>query len=258
MKKPAQWNFTPLNGVKRTIAIASGKGGVGKSTVTVMMAHYFAAKGQRVGILDADIYGPSIPRMLDLKGRPQVQDKTMTPLQQYGIYCNSMGFLVEDESALVWRGPMITKALNQLARTTKWDADGALDLLLVDMPPGTGDVHLSMAQQVPLDGVIIVTTPQQVAVQDAQKCVDMFNRVNISILGILENMSWFASDDGTRQEIFGAGGGAELATKAGCPLLGQIPLQPALGTKLDIGQAPEKPTLQTFQQAAEKILSTIN
>jgi len=208
---PPQINHQPLPGVERVIAIASGKGGVGKSTTTVMLAHALASLGQPVAILDADIYGPSIPRMLGLSGQPEIRDGHMLPPQNHGIACNSMGFLVAEEQAAVWRGPMVSKALNQLARGTHWsevrgqgsevrgqekENNPTSDIrhptsvkLLVDFPPGTGDVQLSMAQQTPLSGAIIVTTPQAVAVADARKCANMFEKMQIPVLGIIENMS---------------------------------------------------------------------
>lgn len=234
--RPAQWNKNPLEGVDRVIAIASGKGGVGKSTLTVLLASQMAQLGQKVGILDADIYGPSIPRMLGLKGKPEIKNDKMLPLTGHHIACNSMGFLLDESQAAIWRGPMITKALHQLARLTDW---GKLQTLLVDMPPGTGDIHLSMVQQVPLDGVILVTTPQEVALMDARKCADMFRKVNIPILGVIENMSWFEDASGQKHELFGSGGGAKLAAECGAPLLARLPLFPQLTQQLDNGQIPE-------------------
>jgi ATP-binding protein involved in chromosome partitioning len=253
-RTPAQWNKTPLAGVSRVIAIASGKGGVGKSTTTVMLAHAMAAMGQRVGILDADIYGPSIPRMLGLSGKPEIKNDKMVPLishqssvTRHPIACNSMGFLLEESQAAIWRGPMITKALHQLARLTDWaPSHSPLATLLVDMPPGTGDIHLSMVQQVPLSGAILVTTPQDVAVQDALKCADMFRKVNIPILGVIENMSWLETPAGEKMEIFGSGGGAKLAAACGAPLLAKIPLMPALVDLLDNGKAPTPEMLGYF------------
>lgn len=235
--RPAQWNKTRLEGVDRVIAVASGKGGVGKSTLTVLLAYQLAQLGQTVGILDADIYGPSIPRMLGLKGKPEIRNDKMIPLEKNGISCNSMGFLLEESQAAIWRGPMITKALHQLARLSDW---GKLQTLLVDMPPGTGDIHLSMVQQVPLDGVILVTTPQEIALLDARKCADMFRKVNIPILGVIENMSWFEDASGQKHELFGSGGGTKLAAECGAPLLARLPLSPTLTQQMDNGQPPSK------------------
>lgn len=240
--KPAQINHQPLVGVDKIVAIASGKGGVGKSTTTVMLAHALAAQGQSVSILDADIYGPSIPRMLGLSGQPELEEGLMLPPQQHGIACNSMGFLMPEDVAAVWRGPMVTKALNQLARGTKWDAAR----LLVDFPPGTGDVQLSMAQQVPLDGAIIVTTPQAVAVDDARRAANMFQKVNVPILGIIENMSWFEDDAGHKHYLFGEGGGAQLAAEIEVPLLAQIPQSMALRQAMDGGKPPSAEILSPY------------
>ena len=254
--KAPQINHQPILGAEKIIAIASGKGGVGKSTTTVMLAHALAAQGQPVSILDADIYGPSIPRMLGLTGQPELDDQgLMIPPSNHGIGCNSMGFMLPEDSAAVWRGPMVTKALAKLARGTDWHlavsrkpsavsdadgqrltADGLATKLLVDFPPGTGDVQLSMAQQVPLDGAILVTTPQDVAVADARKAADMFQKVNIPILGVIENMSWFEDASGNKHHLFGQGGGQKLAEAIDVPLLAQIPQVPALLEAMDEGE----------------------
>lgn len=248
--RPApQLNHQPVLGVERMIAIASGKGGVGKSTATVMLAHALAAQGQGVAILDADIYGPSIPKMLGLSGKPEQKDNLMQPLQAQGIRCNSMGFLLPDaKTATVWRGPMISKALYQLARGTKWAEDGQKVKLLVDFPPGTGDVQLSMAQQTPLDGALIVTTPQEVALADARKCADMFAKLNIPIVGVIENMSWFESPDGQRHYLFGEGGGRTLAHEIGVPLLAQVPQMPELMACVDAGKVPDAPIVAAYTE----------
>jgi ATP-binding protein involved in chromosome partitioning len=218
LKKPAMWVREPLPYVKKVIAVASGKGGVGKSTTAVNLAVALTAAGKRVGILDADIYGPSIPHLMGLSGQPEFKEQ-MIPLTSHGIVCNSMGFIIGDQAAVL-RGPMITKALNQLLRMTRWGTkDAPLDILLVDMPPGTGDIHLSMAQQVPLSGAIIVTTPQEVALIDARKCAQMFMKVHVPVLGVIENMSG---------SIFGCGGGAKMAHELNVPLLGTVPMQEAI------------------------------
>ncbi len=218
LKKPALWVREPLPFVGRVIAVASGKGGVGKSTTTVNLAMALSAAGKRVGILDADIYGPSIPYLMGLSGQPEFKEQ-MIPLEAAGIVCNSIGFIIGD-SAAVLRGPMITKTLNQLLRMTRWGSkDAPLDVLLVDMPPGTGDIHLSMAQQVPLSGVIIVTTPQEVALLDARKCAQMFTKVHVPVLGVVENMSG---------SMFGSGGGEKLARELGVALLGTVAMDEAI------------------------------
>jgi ATP-binding protein involved in chromosome partitioning len=215
LKKPALWVREPLPYVKKVIAVASGKGGVGKSTTTVGLATSLTQAGKRVGILDADMYGPSIPHLMGLSGQPEFKEQ-MIPLEASGIVCNSIGFIIGDSPAVL-RGPMITKTLNQLLRMTRWGTkDAPLDILLIDMPPGTGDIHLSIAQQVPLTGAIIVTTPQEVALIDARKCAHMFMKVHVPVLGVIENMSG---------SIFGSGGGAKMAQDFNVPLLGTIAMR---------------------------------
>lgn len=238
-RKPAVWNREPVAGVQRIIAVASGKGGVGKSTVTVGLAHALAAQGVPVGILDADIYGPSIPRMLGLKGVPAFEEGKMIPLEAHGIKAMSIGVLIDDKAAVL-RAPMLTKHLTQMLRGTRWhDAEGVpLHTLLIDMPPGTGDVHLSLAQTVPVDGAIIVTTPQAIAVVDARKSAEMFAKVNIPLLGVIENMSWF-EENGQKHRLFGEGGGEMLAEMFSLPLLGKLPLHSELGVAMDKGEKPE-------------------
>lgn len=231
----AVWNKTPIPNVARVIAVASGKGGVGKSTTAVNLARAFKRGGKKVGLLDADIYGPSLPRMMGLTGQPEIKDNLMLPLMSAdGIACMSMGFIAGEDTAVVWRGPKITKALHQLARQTLWPE---LDILLVDMPPGTGDVHISMVQQVPLSGAVIVTTPQEIALLDARKCADMFTQVGVPLLGVIENMSYFEDPAGNRHALFGEGGGAKLAAEKNTILLGHIPLIPELREASDSGTA---------------------
>jgi ATP-binding protein involved in chromosome partitioning len=247
-KVAAQWSDAPVAGVKRIIAVASGKGGVGKSTTTVMLAHAMHEAGESVAIMDADIYGPSVPRMLGVSGQPELKDSQMIPHYGHGIGCNSMGFLLPEGGALVWRGPMLSKALKQLSRMTRWQTEKGEDVtLLIDLPPGTGDVPLSLAQQMPIDAVVLVTTPQAVALDDVQKSADMFKKVHIPIIGVIENMSWLEQADGTKQALFGEGGGQTLADDIRAPLLGQIPLQPALGKILDNGHAPDATMLTPYQ-----------
>lgn len=217
----AQWRSDPVPGVARVVAVASGKGGVGKSTVTAALARAMQANGQRVGILDADIYGPSLPHLTGLAGAPDLaEDGRLKPKDWNGISVMSVGFIAP-EGPVVWRGPMLVKALNQMLRRTAWEE---LDLLLVDMPPGTGDVHLTMAQQTPLDGAVLVTTPPEIAAIDAKKCAQMFRKVHVPLLGVVENMSWLEMPGGSRITPFGAGGGAALAEMFDLPLLAQLPL----------------------------------
>ncbi|MFK0331351.1 iron-sulfur cluster carrier protein ApbC [Rhizobium sp. NPDC090275] len=210
-------------GIGAIVAVASGKGGVGKSTTSVNLALGLQANGLRVGILDADIYGPSMPRLLQISGRPtQTDGRIINPMENYGLKVMSMGFLVDEETAMIWRGPMVQSALMQMLREVAW---GELDVLVVDMPPGTGDAQLTMAQQVPLAGAVIVSTPQDLALIDARKGLNMFKKVEVPVLGIVENMSYFiAPDTGARYDIFGHGGARAEAERIGVPFLGEVPL----------------------------------
>lgn len=219
-----------LNGVKNTIAIASGKGGVGKSTVAVNLAVALAKERAKVGLIDADIYGPSIPLMLGVKERPMVFEKDGTqflvPVENYGVKLMSIGFLIDEESPVIWRGPMASGAVKQFMSDVDWKE---LDYLIFDMPPGTGDIQLTLCQTIPLTGAVIVTTPQTVSTADARKALKMFERVNVPILGVIENMSYFiAPDTGKKYEIFGSHGGKNLSAETGTPFLGEIPIDPAV------------------------------
>lgn len=233
-----QRNLKPLPGIKNIIAVASGKGGVGKSTTAVNLALALAAEGAGVGLLDADIYGPSQPRMLGVTGHPTSRDgKRMQPMRGHGIQCMSIGFLIDEEQPMVWRGPMVTQALNQLINDTEWDN---LDYLIVDMPPGTGDTQLTLAQRVPVSGAIIVTTPQDIALLDARRGLKMFEKVEVTVLGIVENMSThICSNCGHEEHIFGAGGGQRMAEQYKVPLLGSLPLDIGIREQADGG----KPTV---------------
>ena len=210
-------------GVGAIVAVASGKGGVGKSTVAANLALGLRAEGLRVGVLDADIYGPSMPRMLGISGRPKSRDgKSLIPMQNYGLKCMSMGFLVPEDTPMIWRGPMVMSALQQMLRYVEW---GELDIMVVDMPPGTGDAQLTMAQQVPLAGAVIVSTPQDIALLDARKGLNMFQKVDVPVLGIVENMSYFLCPHcGGRSEIFSHGGARREAERLGTEFLGEVPL----------------------------------
>ena len=221
-------------GINAIIAVASGKGGVGKSTTAVNLALGLQANGLRVGILDADIYGPSMPRLLKIAGRPtQIDGRIINPMENYGLKVMSMGFLVDEETAMIWRGPMVQSALMQMLREVAW---GELDVLVVDMPPGTGDAQLTMAQQVPLAGAVIVSTPQDLALVDARKGLNMFKKVEVPVLGIVENMSYFiAPDTGTRYDIFGHGGARKEAERIGVPFLGEVPLTMNIRETSDAG-----------------------
>ncbi|MGH8134138.1 MAG: iron-sulfur cluster carrier protein ApbC [Steroidobacteraceae bacterium] len=231
-----QRTLKPLGGIKNIVAVASGKGGVGKSTVAVNLGLAWAAQGARVGILDADIYGPSQPLMLGLANeRPVSADgKHLRPLVSHGVSAMSIGFLVDAEQPMVWRGPMVTQALTQLLTETQW---GALDYLVVDMPPGTGDIQLTLAQRVPVAGAVIVTTPQDIALADARKGLKMFEKVAVPVLGIVENMSvHICSNCGHAEHIFGAGGGARMAQQYGVKLLGELPLDGSIREETDAGR----------------------
>jgi ATP-binding protein involved in chromosome partitioning len=224
-----------LPGVKNIVAVASGKGGVGKSTTAANLALALAAEGARVGLLDADIYGPSVPMLMGLSGRPESKDgKTMEPMENYGVQVMSIGFLVDQDQAMVWRGPMATQALEQLLRQTHWKD---LDYLIVDMPPGTGDIQLTLSQRVPMTGAVIVTTPQDIALLDARKGIKMFEKVGVPILGIVENMAvHVCSQCGHQEHIFGADGGKNMAAEYDMDYLGALPLAMQIRVQADSGR----------------------
>ncbi len=246
-----------LPGVKNVIAVASGKGGVGKSTTAVNLALALSAEGARVGMLDADIYGPSLPMMLGIDGRPESTDgKTMEPLEGHGLQANSIGFLIEQDNPMVWRGPMVTSALEQLLRQTNWHD---LDYLIVDMPPGTGDIQLTLSQKVPVTGAVIVTTPQDIALLDAKKGLKMFEKVGIPILGIVENMAVYCCPNcGHVEHIFGEGGGEKMCADYGVDLLGSLPLNRSIREQADTGHPtvvsdPGSPIAELYRAMARKV-----
>lgn len=252
----------PVPGAKNILLVMSGKGGVGKSTVATNLALALSRMGNRVGLLDADIYGPSIPTMLGVSGRPTTDGTRIAPLQRFGVKLMSIGFLLDDpHSAVVWRGPMLHSALLQFLKDVDW---GDLDFLLLDLPPGTGDVALTLSQRVRSTGAVIVTTPQEVALQDVYKSVSMAQKVGIPVLGIVENESYFVCDGcNKRHEIFGSGGGAKVAQMANAPLLGQIPLDPAVRQAGDSGTPvvqshPSSETAKAFVAIAEQLFTSIN
>jgi ATP-binding protein involved in chromosome partitioning len=244
-------------GVGAIVAVASGKGGVGKSTVAANLALGLKANGLKVGVLDADIYGPSMPRMLGISGRPRSRDgKSLIPMENYGLKCMSMGFLVPEDTPMIWRGPMVMSALQQMLREVEW---GELDIMVVDMPPGTGDAQLTMAQQVPLAGAVIVSTPQDIALLDARKGLNMFKKVDVPVLGIIENMSYFLCPHcGGRSEIFSHGGAREEARRLGTEFLGEVPLDLEIretsdgGTPITVSH-PQNPHALVFRQMAVRI-----
>jgi len=247
-----------VDGVKNIIAVASGKGGVGKSTTAVNLALALAAEGAKVGMLDADIYGPSQPTMLGITGRPVSKDgQSMEPMQGHGLQAMSIGFMIEgDDVPMVWRGPMVTQALDQLLRQTKWDG---LDYLVIDLPPGTGDIQLTLAQKVPVTGAVIVTTPQDIALMDARKGLKMFEKVDIKILGIVENMSThICSKCGHEEHIFGAGGGEKMCADYGVELLGSLPLDINIREQADSGKPtvvadPDSAIAKVYKQIARRV-----
>lgn len=253
-----QSGLTPLKGIRNVIAVASGKGGVGKSTTAVNLALALQAEGARVGVLDADIYGPSQPTMLGVRGNPETHEdgQSMKPLMGHGLQVMSVGFLIDPDQPMVWRGPMVTQALEQLLRDTHWDD---LDYLIVDMPPGTGDVQLTLAQKVPVTGVVIVTTPQDIALLDARKGFKMFEKVGVPILGVVENMSThICTHCGHEEPIFGQGGAARMCIDFGTELIGALPLDIRIREETDSGRptvvaSPDSALAQTYRKIARRV-----
>ena len=250
-----------IPGVESIIAVASGKGGVGKSTTAVNLALGLRDLGLKVGILDADIYGPSMPKLLAIRERPQTIGGTrLKPIERYGMPVMSIGFLIEEETPMIWRGPMVMSALTQMLREVEW---GTLDVMVVDMPPGTGDAQLTMAQQVPLKGAVIVSTPQDLALIDARRGIAMFRRVNVPVLGIVENMSTFICPHcGTRSDIFGHGGARHEAERLDVPFLGEVPLDIVIREKSDAGMpvvatAPDSAHAQVYRDIAARVLDSL-
>ena len=246
-----------LPGVKNIIAVASGKGGVGKSTTAANLALALSAEGARVGILDADIYGPSLPMMLGISGRPETKEEnTIEPMEGHGLQASSIGFLVDQDSPMVWRGPMVTSALEQLLRQTRWRD---LDYLIVDMPPGTGDIQLTLSQKVPVTGAVIVTTPQDIALLDARKGLKMFEKVGVPIIGIVENMSTYICPScGHEEHVFGSGGGQKMCSDYGVDFLGSLPLNLSIREQSDAGcptvvAEPNGAISQVYKQIARQV-----
>ncbi|MET0807391.1 MAG: iron-sulfur cluster carrier protein ApbC [Pseudoxanthomonas sp.] len=256
-----QPGLSPSARVKNVIAVGSGKGGVGKSTTAVNLALALQREGARVGLLDADVYGPSIPTMLGLSGKPESPDnKSIEPMRAFGVEAMSIGFLVDAETPMIWRGPMATSALTQLFTDTLW---GDLDYLLIDLPPGTGDIQLTLAQKIPVAGAVIVTTPQDVATLDAKKALAMFRKVNVPVLGIIENMALHVcSNCGHEEHLFGEGGGQRMAAQYGVPLLGSLPLDIAIREQGDAGRpvvisAPDSAVAQAYLQVARELVAQL-
>ena len=257
-----QGELKPLANVRNIIAVGSGKGGVGKSTTAVNLALALAAEGLAVGVLDADVYGPSVPMMLGLSGRPDSPDgKTIEPMRAHGIEAMSIGLLVDQDAPMIWRGPMATSALTQLLTDTRW---GDLDVLVVDLPPGTGDIQLTMAQKIPVAGAVIVTTPQDIATLDARKALKMFEKLDIAVLGLVENMAvHVCSNCGHAEHIFGEGGAGRMSEQYGVPVLGSLPLQVAIreqgdaGTPIVAAQA-DSAMAQAYRDVARAMLARLD
>lgn len=252
-----------IPGVRHVIAVASGKGGVGKSTVSANLAAAFAGKGLKVGLCDCDLYGPSMALMFGATERPMADEEgRILPVERHGVKLMSMGLLLEEDSPAVLRGPMVTRYTQQFLRNVLWNDGGDLDILILDLPPGTGDIQLTIVQTVPLAGAVIVTTPQEVALIDARKAVSMFAKTNVPILGILENMSGFVAPDGSRHEIFGSGGGEREAARLGVPFLGALPLDPALRIAADAGTPlvlanQDSPAVVVIREVAANLSSLV-
>ncbi len=248
-----------LSNIKNKIAITSGKGGVGKSTVALNLAIALAKKGAKVGLLDSDIYGPNLPLMAGVKGTPAMKNNKLIPIDVYGIKLMSLGFLLPEDTPVIWRGPLVAKAVEQLLRDVEW---GELDFFIIDMPPGTGDVQLSIAQLLSLSGAIIVTTPQDVALQDAVKGVVMYQKVDVPVIGIIENMSYFVCPHcGQRTDIFSHGGGERESKRLGVPFLGEVPLDVEIRVGGDVGQPivearPDSPNSKAFFELADRVLES--
>ncbi len=262
MAHAVQKGVEPIKGIKNIIAVASGKGGVGKSTTAVNLALALSAEGANVGILDADIYGPSQPRMLGVHGKPESKDgKTLEPMTSYHLQAMSIGFLVDEETPMIWRGPMVTQALQQLLKDTNWSD---LDYLVIDLPPGTGDIQLTLAQQVPVSGAVIVTTPQDIALLDARKGLKMFQKVEVPVLGIVENMSiHICSNCGHEEHIFGQGGGQKMSEQADVDFLGSLPLDIRIREETDSGKPtvvaePESRIAQIYREIARRTAAKLS
>jgi len=253
---PKSFTKNPIKGTKFTIAVSSAKGGVGKSTFAMNFALALKSIGYKVGILDADIYGPSLPKMMSINEKPKSEDgKSLEPIEQYGIQCMSIGFLVDEETPMIWRGPMVTSAIKTFTQKVLWNN---LDFIVIDMPPGTGDTQLTFAQEIKVDGVIIVSTPQEIALLDVKRGIRMFDKLKVPILGLVDNMSFFKSDDGKNYNIFGQGGVEKVATEYKKDFLGKIPIDIDLRVAADSGKPlfeknPDHNISKIFKDIAKKI-----
>ena len=248
----------PIKGTKYTIAISSAKGGVGKSTFATNIALALKKIGCKVGLLDADIYGPSLPKLFSINEKPKSDGKTLTPINKYDIQCMSIGFLTEEQTPMIWRGPMVTSAIKTFTQKVDWNS---LDFIIIDMPPGTGDTQLTFSQEIKIDGVIIVSTPQELALQDVKRGIKMFDKLGVKIIGLIDNMSHFVGDDGKKYSIFGEGGVQRTAKEFNKEFLGEIPINPEIGKQGDLGMPiveknPNHEVSKIYLSFAEKIKST--
>ncbi len=258
--KPRQKSFVknPINGTKFTIAISSAKGGVGKSTFATNIAVALKKTGCKVGLLDADIYGPSLPKLFSINEKPKSDGKTLNPILKYDIQCMSIGFLTEEQTPMIWRGPMVTSAIKTFTQKVAWKN---LDFIIVDMPPGTGDTQLTFSQEIKMDGVIIISTPQEIALQDVKRGIRMFDKLGVKIIGLIDNMSHFIGDDGKKYPIFGEGGVKRTSEEFNKKFLGEIPINPEVGKLGDLGtpiveSKPDHEISKIYLSLAEKIKST--
>ena len=247
----------PINGTKFTIAISSAKGGVGKSTFATNLALSLKSKGLKIGLLDADIYGPSLPKLFSIREKPESKGSSLVPITKYGVQCMSMGFLTDENTPMIWRGPMVTSAIKTFTQKVDWQD---LDFIIVDMPPGTGDTQLTFAQEIQLDGAIIVSTPQELALQDVKRGIAMFDKLNIKIIGLVDNMSFFKGDDGKKYHIFGEGGVQKTAQEFKKEFLGEIPIDEEVGKSGDLGKPivenkPDHEISKLYYDFAKKIIS---
>jgi len=257
-KKGKTFQKNPIPGTKYTIAISSAKGGVGKSTFASNLALALKKIGCKVGILDADIYGPSLPKLFSIDKKPESDGKTLMPINKYDIQCMSIGFLTEEQTPMIWRGPMVTSAIKTFTQKVSWKD---LDFIIVDMPPGTGDTQLTFSQEINMDGVIIVSTPQELALQDVKRGIKMFDKLGVKIIGLVDNMSHFVGDDGKKYAIFGEGGVKRTAEEFGKEFMGEIPINPEIGQQGDLGKPivesnPDHKISKIYLDFANKIKST--
>ena len=255
---PKSFTKNPIQGTKFTIAISSAKGGVGKSTFAINLAIALKNLGSKVGVLDADIYGPSLPKMMNISQKPESDGKSLTPIEKYGVQCISIGLLVEEETPMIWRGPMVISAIKTFTQKVLWNN---LDFLIIDMPPGTGDTQLTFAQEIKVDGAIIISTPQEIALLDVKRGIKMFDKLKVKIVGLVDNMSYFEGDDGKKYNIFGEGGVERVAKEFNKNFLGKIPINPDVGKAADNGKPlveenPEHKISKIYLELAKKIKSS--